>query len=68
MTPQEKLDWFWALGELPGSVFDDLNDRKREMPGLPRRQQAKRLRPGSRKRHEEASKPNASRIDLKQRS
>ena len=27
MTPQEKIDWFWATGVLPGSMFDDLNDR-----------------------------------------
>jgi len=27
MTPQERMDWFWATGVLPGSMFDDLNDR-----------------------------------------
>jgi len=27
MTPQEKVDWFWATGVLPGSMFDDLNAR-----------------------------------------
>ena len=28
MTPQEKMKWFWATGALPGTVFDDLNDRE----------------------------------------
>jgi hypothetical protein len=27
MTPKERMDWFWATGFLPGSMFDDLHDR-----------------------------------------
>jgi len=27
MTPQEKIDWFWATGVLLGPMFDDLNDQ-----------------------------------------
>ena len=42
MTPQEKLDWFWSMGRLPGSVFDDLNAQKPQVPEQPRRRQAKR--------------------------
>ncbi len=68
MTPQERLDWFWATGELPGTIFDDLNDRKRKVPGQPRRRHAKRLRLGSRKRQKETSNHNESCIELKQSS
>jgi hypothetical protein len=65
VTPQQKIRWFWAIGELPGTIFDDLNDRKPKVPEQPRRQQARRLRLGSRKRHLEASKHNESCIELK---
>lgn len=30
MTLQEKLDYFWSVGEVPGSIFDDMNDRYRQ--------------------------------------
>ena len=53
MTPQEKLRYFWSLGELPGTIFDDLNDRKPKVPEQPRRRQTKRLQLGSRKRRKE---------------
>ena len=26
MTPQEKINWFWATGVLPGTIFDDWDD------------------------------------------
>jgi hypothetical protein len=68
MTLQEKLDWFWAVGELPGTIFDDLNDRKPEMREQPRRQRVKRLRLSSRKGHKEASIHNRSCIQPKQSS
>jgi len=38
MTPQEKMDWFWATGVVPGSIFDDWNDQKAKRPGQRRRQ------------------------------
>ena len=36
MTPKEKMDIFWATGILPGTMFDDLNDRVIQGPMLPR--------------------------------
>jgi hypothetical protein len=66
MTPQEKLPYFWPLGELPGTIFDDLNDRKPKVPEQPRRRQTKRLQLGSRKRRKETSIRNGSRIGLEQ--
>ena len=68
MTPQEKLDCFWSIGELPGTIFDDLNDRKPKAPVRPSRRRARRLRLGSRKRHEEALEHEESSIDLRRRS
>jgi len=38
MTPQEKMKWFWAIGAMPGSIFDDLNDRKGKRAVPPCRQ------------------------------
>ena len=58
MTPQEKLDWFWAVGELPGTIFDDLNDRKPKLPWHLCRRHTKRLRLGSQKQRKETSKHN----------
>jgi hypothetical protein len=68
MTPQEKIRWFWSIGELPGTIFDDLNDREPQMPDQPRRRHAKRLQLGSRKRPEEALEHEESSIDLRRRS
>ncbi len=62
MTPQERLDYFWSTGELPGTIFDDLNDRKQKVPGRPRRRQVKWLRRGPRKQQEETSKHNEASI------
>lgn len=28
MKPQEKMDWFWVTGVLPGTIFDDFGDHK----------------------------------------
>ena len=28
MKPQEKMNWFWATGVLPGTIFDDFDDKK----------------------------------------
>jgi hypothetical protein len=33
MKPQDKMDWFWATGVLPGTIFDDLDDRKAARAG-----------------------------------
>jgi hypothetical protein len=33
MKPQEKMDWFWATGVLPGTLFDDMDDQKARKPG-----------------------------------
>ena len=30
MTLSEKIRWFWLTGVLPGTLFDDLDDRKRK--------------------------------------
>jgi hypothetical protein len=68
MTLREKLEWFWAVGELPGTIFDDLNDRKPEVRGQPRRQNGKRMRLGSRKGHNETSIHHSSCIESRQRS
>ena len=68
MTPQEKIGWFWSIGELPGTMFDDLNDRKPQRPDQPRRRQTNRLQPRSRKRPEEALEHEESSIDLRRRS
>jgi len=68
MTPQEKIRWFWSTGELPGTIFDDLNDRKPKVPEQPRRRHARWLQLGSRKRHEEALEHEESRVDLKRMS
>ena len=32
MKPEEKMHWFWVTGALPGSMFDDWNDRKAKQP------------------------------------
>ena len=32
MKPQEKMSWFWATGVLPGTLFDDLNDKQPSSP------------------------------------
>ena len=68
MTPQEKIRSFWAIGKLPGTMFDDLNDRKPKVPEQPRRRHAKRPQLGSRKRQEEALEHEESSIDLRRRS
>ena len=54
MTPEEKLDWFWAVGVLRDTLFDGLSDQKPEMPRQHHRREAKRRQLGSRKRPEEA--------------
>jgi hypothetical protein len=28
MKPQEKMNWFWATGVLPGTIFDDFGDTR----------------------------------------
>jgi hypothetical protein len=43
MTPQEKLDWFWVFGQVPGNMFVESSSRKPKEPGQPRRRQARRL-------------------------
>jgi hypothetical protein len=62
MTPQEKMRWFWTMGEVPGTIFDDLNDRKPQVPGQPKRRQAKRRQLSSGKRQKGISKHNEARI------
>ncbi len=37
MTPQEKINWFWSTGVLPGTIFDDWGDQKREPVNARRR-------------------------------
>jgi len=49
MTPQEKLHWFWTLGTVPGSIFDDLNDLHPMRTRGPDRRHARRLKYGSQK-------------------
>jgi len=44
MTPQERLNFFWSSGILPGTVADDLNDRHNWQPVQPRRQRVSWLR------------------------
>ena len=44
MKPKEKLDFFWATGVLPGTMFDDLNDRASREPAVPRRRRMNWLR------------------------
>jgi hypothetical protein len=34
---KEKLYWFWSTGVLPGSMFDDLDDRKAKWSEQPPR-------------------------------
>ena len=43
MTLQEKLDYFWAVGEVPGSIFDDISDRHRQEAKQPRYRQGRGL-------------------------
>ncbi len=31
MTPQEKLRFFWTIGTLPGTMFDDFDDTERRI-------------------------------------
>ena len=37
MTPKEEMHWFWATGVLPGTMFDDLDDRRAKLPDRPPR-------------------------------
>jgi len=67
MTLQEKMNWFWTIGEVPSTIFDDLNDQKPKVLGRPRRRQVKRLQPSSWKQHEEPLKPSGATIDLGRR-
>jgi hypothetical protein len=43
MTPQEKLEWFWTFGQVPGTIFDDYNDRTSMKPQAPRRRYTRHL-------------------------
>jgi hypothetical protein len=44
MKPREKINWFWATGILPGTMFDDLNDREIRQLEEPRRRRTRQLR------------------------
>ncbi|MFZ5916900.1 MAG: hypothetical protein ACOYZ7_08210 [Chloroflexota bacterium] len=44
MKPKEKIEFFWATGVLPGTIFEDLNDRFLHEPKMPRRRRANWLR------------------------
>jgi hypothetical protein len=37
MKPQEKMSWFWATGVLPGTLFDDIDDKKARVTWRERR-------------------------------
>lgn len=49
MKLQEKMDWFWSLGTLPGTIFDDLDDRRVGQSWESCRRRFSRLRTGTRK-------------------
>ena len=68
MTPQEKIGWFWSIGELPGTMFDEVDERKKKVSEQARGQQAKRAQPRSRKRPKKALEHEESSIDLRRRS
>lgn len=63
MELQEKMNMFWATGVLPGSVFDDLNDRKIRPHAGPYRHRSSYLRSGVRKLHR-----RCNRLKLAERS
>lgn len=44
MTPQEKIDFFWASGILPGTLFDDMNDQHRKDSTQPQRRRVHWIR------------------------
>lgn len=44
MTPQEKIKWFWATGVLPGTMFDDWDEKKRTPQNKSLRRQVSWLR------------------------
>jgi hypothetical protein len=47
VKPREKMDWFWTTGTLPGSILDDLNDRRVEQSLESCRQGSTHLRTGT---------------------
>ena len=68
VTPQEKIRWFWSTGELPGTMFDEVDERKKKVSEQARSQQAKQLQPRSPKRPEETLELEESSVDLRRRS
>jgi len=44
MSPQEKIRFFWATGVLPGTMFDDLSEKKIAQPAQRRRKRFNWLR------------------------
>jgi hypothetical protein len=56
---QEKIDWFWSTGTLPGSIFGDWNDGRAAQQRDSCRRQIAYLRTGTRKRPEEMSEQQA---------
>jgi hypothetical protein len=58
MTSHEKMHWFWAFGQVPGSVFDDLHDRKSKGLKLPHVHRYKGLPPDLRTWRHTAGKEN----------
>jgi hypothetical protein len=55
MSVQEKMNWFWSTGVLPGSVFGDVDDRQAQRPA-PRRR-SNYLRSVMRKLRSKVDKP-----------
>jgi hypothetical protein len=44
MKPKERIEFFWATGVLPGTIFEDFNDRPTHEHDRPRRRRPKWLR------------------------
>lgn len=44
MKPKERIDFFWATGVLPGTIFEDLDDQPTRERLLPRRRRRNWLR------------------------
>lgn len=59
MTSQEKMNWFWTFGEVPGSVFDDIQSGKSQGQKQPLPDHNKDLHPDLRAWRRMAGKDNS---------
>ena len=59
MASQEKMHWFWAFGQVPGTVVDDLHDLKSKGLKLPDPHRSKGLHPDLRAWRHTAGKDNS---------